>query len=163
LKSAGGKHVDDAFTWSGNWAWSIPLIIATVILHVIGLAFVSGRIRGAMGYVRSRCDFLFAFSVVMGGGTFLVILLHASEAALWAGVYWLLGALPDGKEALLYSLGAMTTYGHETYYLAPHWRLMGALEALNGMILFGLTAAFLYAMIRGVWPGNQAQPEYSSS
>ena len=29
---------------------------------------------------------------------------------------------------------------------------MGALEALNGMLLFGLTTAFLFAMIQKVWP-----------
>ena len=29
---------------------------------------------------------------------------------------------------------------------------MGALEALNGMLLFGLTTAFLFAMIQRVWP-----------
>jgi hypothetical protein len=29
---------------------------------------------------------------------------------------------------------------------------MGSLEALNGMILFGLTTAFLYSMIREIWP-----------
>jgi hypothetical protein len=28
---------------------------------------------------------------------------------------------------------------------------MGSLEALNGMILFGLTTAFLYGMIQRVW------------
>ena len=28
----------------------------------------------------------------------------------------------------------------------------GALEALNGMLLFGLTTAFLFAMIQKVWP-----------
>jgi hypothetical protein len=28
---------------------------------------------------------------------------------------------------------------------------MGALEALNGTLLFGLTTAFLFAMIREVW------------
>jgi hypothetical protein len=42
----------------------------------------------------------------------------------------------------------MTSYGHEHFDLANHWQLMGALEALNGMILFGLTTAFLYGMIR---------------
>jgi hypothetical protein len=42
----------------------------------------------------------------------------------------------------------MTTYGHARLDLASHWQLMGALEALNGMILFGLTTAFLYGMIR---------------
>ena len=28
---------------------------------------------------------------------------------------------------------------------------MGALEALNGMMLFGLTTAFLFKMIQQVW------------
>jgi hypothetical protein len=28
---------------------------------------------------------------------------------------------------------------------------MGALEALNGMLLFALTTAFLFAMIQKVW------------
>jgi hypothetical protein len=45
----------------------------------------------------------------------------------------------------------MTTYGHQPLYLADRWHLIGALEALNGMILFGLTTAFLYSMIREVW------------
>jgi hypothetical protein len=31
------------------------------------------------------------------------------------------------------------------------WQLMGALEAVNGMLLFGLTTAFLFAMIQKVW------------
>jgi hypothetical protein len=32
------------------------------------------------------------------------------------------------------------------------WQLLGALEALNGMLLFGLTTDFLFAMIQKVWP-----------
>jgi hypothetical protein len=50
------------------------------------------------------------------------------------------------------SLNAITSYGHTELNLAPHWRLMGALEALNGWLLFGLTAAFLYGHIQRVWP-----------
>ena len=53
---------------------------------------------------------------------------------------------------MLYSIGAMTTYGHANLLLKPDWQLMGALEALNGMLLFGLTTAFLFAMIQRVWP-----------
>ena len=47
---------------------------------------------------------------------------------------------------MLYSLDAMTTYGHESVSLEAHWQLMGALEALNG-----LTTAFLFAMFQEVW------------
>jgi AcrR family transcriptional regulator len=36
------------------------------------------------------------------------------------------------------------SYGHATLFLEGQWQLMGALEALNGMLLFGLTTAFLF-------------------
>jgi hypothetical protein len=69
-------------------------------------------------------------------------------------LYWALGAVPDGKSALLYSLNAITTYGHAGVALEPRWQLMGALEALNGMLLFGLTTAFLYGILQRVWPAR---------
>src|SRR5271166_3364673 len=67
-----------------------------------------------------------------------------------AAAYRLLDTLPDTKSAMLYSLSAMTSYGHANLFLEKQWQLMGALEALNGMLLFGLTA-FLFAMIQKVW------------
>jgi hypothetical protein len=140
----------NASVWNEDWAWSLPLIVITVIFHVIGLVWINEKITLAMRYLKIRFKFLFAFAIVMGSGTLFAIALHAIEAGIWSGVYWMLGALPDGRSALLYSLGAMTTYGHEAFHLADHWQLMGALEALNGMILFGLTTAFLYGMIREV-------------
>jgi hypothetical protein len=140
--------VDDASVWNGNWAWSLPLIVITVIFHVIGLVFINERVIRAKRFFKNDRGFLAAFALILGAATLIAILLHAVEATIWAVVYEVLGALPDSKSALLYSLSAMTTYGHERFDLANHWQLMGALEALNGMILFGLTTAFLYGMIR---------------
>jgi hypothetical protein len=146
-RAHGELLVDDATVWDGNWAWSLPLIVITVIFHVIGLVFLNERVIGAKRLFKNGRNFL-TFALILGAATLIAILLHAAEAVIWAGVYEILGALPDGKSALLYSLSAMTTYGHEHFDLANHWQLMGALEALNGMILFGLTTAFLYGMIR---------------
>jgi hypothetical protein len=42
--------------------------------------------------------------------------------------------------------------GHTNLFLEEQWQLTGALEALNGILLFGLTTAFLFAMIQKVWP-----------
>ena len=140
--------------WSGNWAWSLPLIVMSVIVHVVCMTLINDRVVQATRALKNRRDFVVVFALVMGVTTLLVTLLHASEAAVWAVVYWILSALPDFKTAMLYSLNAMTTYGHEAGDLAGHWRLMGALEALNGVILFGLTTAFLYAIIREVWSSD---------
>jgi hypothetical protein len=52
-----------------------------------------------------------------------------------AGAYVALGVRPDFASAMLYSLSAMTSYGHTDLFQAQHWQLMGAIEALNGMII----------------------------
>ncbi len=144
--------VDDAYGWNANWLWSLPLIVLNVIFHVVGLGFINAGVLKALAKVKDSRHFLLLFVLVMGATTLSAILLHSIEAGAWAEAFVALGALPDHKSAMLYSLNAMTTYGHDNSYLAPHWKLMGALEALNGMLLFGLTTAFLYGMIQRVWP-----------
>jgi MFS superfamily sulfate permease-like transporter len=146
---------DSALAWDGNWAWSLPLIAVTVVLHVAALGLINRGVLGAISHVRRRRSFNMLFMIVMGVTTLLATLLHALEAALWAAIYRLLGAMPNGKGALLYSLNAMTTYGHSGLALTAPWQLMGALEALNGMLLFGLTTAFLYGVIQRVWPAHE--------
>jgi hypothetical protein len=88
---------------------------------------------------------------IIGATAISATILHGIEGAVWAAAYRLLGALPDNKSAMLYSLNAMTSYGHANLYLAPGWEMIGALEALNGWILFGLTTAFLFNVIQKSW------------
>jgi hypothetical protein len=150
--------MSDALSWIGNWAWALPLIVATLLLHVVGLALINMRMVRMLNRVRPGREFFPMFVSVIGITALLAILLLAFEAALWAVAYRSLGALPDGRAAMLYSLNAFTAYGHTELVLAPHWRLMGALEALNGMLLFGLTTAFLYGHFRRVWPVELTPP-----
>lgn len=142
----------DAGGWSGNWAWSLPLIVVDVVIHVIGLALINESVVRVLSGARERRRSMPTFALVMGVAALLATVLHGIEAATWATVYLLLGALPNTKSAMLYSLSAMTSYGHANLFLEEQWQLMGALEALNGMLLFGLTTAFLFAMIQKVWP-----------
>jgi len=142
----------DMTPWIADWAWSLPLILLTVIIHVFGLGLINERVVRALSRSIDCRRLVPLFALVMGVAVLLVTALHAIEGMAWAGAYRFLGAVPDAKSAMLYSLNAMTTYGHESVSLAPQWQMMGALEALNGMLLFGLTTAFLFAMIQEVWP-----------
>jgi hypothetical protein len=92
------------------------------------------------------------FAVLVALTVLLLTLLHGVESGAWAAPYVALGARPDFASAMLHSLSAMTTYGRANIFLAGHWQLMGALEALNGMMLFGLTTAFLFAVLERHWP-----------
>ena len=138
--------------WTADWAWSLPLILLTVVIHVFGLGIINERVVRTLSRSIDRRRLIPLFAVVMGVAVLLVTALHGIEGVAWAAAYLFLGAIPDAKSAMLYSLNAMTTYGHESVSLEPHWQMMGALEALNGMLLFGLTTAFLFAMIQEVWP-----------
>jgi MFS superfamily sulfate permease-like transporter len=145
---------NSALIWDGDWAWALPLIVVNVVIHVAGLGVINREALRIVGLVRTHRNFNVLFAIVMGLTTLLATLLHAIEAGIWAVVYWALDAVPDSKSAMLYSLNAITTYGHTDVALAGHWQLMGALEALNGMLLFGLTTAFLYGILQRVWPGS---------
>ena len=138
--------------WIDDWVWSLPLIVINVVVHVCGLALIGERVIQALSGVMERRVFMAKFAMVMGVTSMLGTMLHGFEAFIWATAYRLLGALPDNRSAMLYSLNAMTSYGHATLYLQARWQLMGALEALNGMLLFGLTTAFLFAIIQRIWP-----------
>jgi hypothetical protein len=145
----------DIAPWGASWAWGLPLILLTVVIHVFGLALINDGVIQVLRRTAERRSFTFRFAIVMAVAVLLATALHAVEAAAWAEAFWFLGAVPDAKSAMLYSLNAMTTYGHESVSLEQHWQMMGALEALNGMLLFGLTTAFLFAMIQEVWQSRR--------
>jgi hypothetical protein len=138
--------------WDSSWAWSVPLMVVTVLIHVIGLGLFNVKMVQVLTAVKNHRHFIYAFALGIAVTTIWATSLHAIEASIWAAAYRLLGALPDSKSAILYSLSAITTYGHSEIFLTEHWRLMGALEALNGIILIGLTTALMYGLIQRVWP-----------
>jgi hypothetical protein len=148
-----GAHmeVSSPVTWGSNWAWGLPLIVLNSVVHVLGLALINKNVGGAMRGRMHHRHFMPLFAVAMSVTVLLVTVLHFIEAAVWATAYLLLAALPDPRAGMLYSLSALTTYGHASALLPDHWQMLGALEALNGVLLFGLTTAFLFAMIQEFW------------
>jgi hypothetical protein len=144
--------------WTSNWAWGLPLIVFMVILHTYSLGLLNDEVTTKLNKRGSLGRPLSVPTILIGGTAFSLTALHAVEAAIWAVAYRLLGASTDNKSAMLYSLNALTSYGHEDLHLAPHWKLMGALEALNGWILFGLTTAFLFTVIQRAWTPTIEDP-----
>jgi len=149
--------IEAPIPWHADWVWGCPLIVLTVIIHVLGLAFLSQKAVLAYGDIMKHCHPTAAFAVVVGATTLLATILHGLETGLWAAAYCFIGAMPDFKSAMLYSLGAMTTYGHQNLFLEKHWQLLGTIEALNGWLLFGLSTAFLFWLIQEVSPNDRAR------
>src|SRR5437899_5653568 len=95
-----------------DWAWGLPLIVFTVVVHVCGLLLISERVDRVQNAVAGRYSDNALFVMVVAVTTLLATSLHFLEGMIWATVFMLLGALEDTSSAVLYSLSAMTTYGH---------------------------------------------------
>jgi hypothetical protein len=141
---------------SVNWAWGLSLIALTIAIHAMGVVMMAIAGLGIRVRLETRnLGFRQVILIVIGGvgavGLLLAVL-HGIEAAIWAAAYVWLGALDSLKDAILYSLDSMTTRGASGLMLEPHWQMMGALEAANGMLLFGISTAYIFAEMQVSWP-----------
>jgi hypothetical protein len=134
--------------WAVDWTCGLPLIVLTLVIHVLGLLFIDEKIARVKNDVVERYGYRVVFVVIIGATAMSIALMPGIEAAIRAVIYRIVGALPDYPDAVLYSLGAMTTYGHANVVLEKRWQFMGVLEALDGMLLFGVTTAFLFGIIQ---------------
>jgi hypothetical protein len=89
---------------------------------------------------------------VIGAVGPLLAALHGIEATIWAAAYLWLGALDSPVDAMLYSVDSMTTRGASGLMLRRHWQMMGALEAADGMLMFGISTAYMFAVMQVYWP-----------
>ena len=141
---------------SVNWAWGLSLIALTIAIHATGvvmMALVGFRIRVRLETWKLGLRHVIPIVIgVVGAVGLLLAVLHGIEAAIWAAAYVWLGALNSPNDAILYSVDSMTTRGASGLTLQQHWRMMGALEAAGGMLLFGISTAYIFAVMQVYWP-----------
>lgn len=130
---------------------STACVIATLIVHV---AFV-----GVSVLIHSRVeDWLargFSFFKRILALLILTLWLMAGLSVavwIWAALYLVLGIFEDLETAIYFSTVAFTTLGFGDITLEGNWRILSAVMAANGLILFSLTTAFLIEMVRRLVP-----------
>jgi hypothetical protein len=136
------------------WAWSVLLVLATIAVHVSGIALIALVVpRFWSEDVTGRKTFMDTIPgtvLVITAIAFTLAILHGIEAFIWAIVYWGLGVLKSLADAMLFSLGAMSTAG-SGLSVAVQWRFMGVIESFSGVLLFGISTAFLFAFMTRLW------------
>ena len=141
---------------SVNWTWGLSLIALTIAIHamaVVMMSFVGLGIRARLETRKLGLRHVIPIVIgIVGAVGLLLAVLHGIEAAIWAAAYVWLGALDLSKDAILYSVDSMATRGASGLTLERHWQMMGALEAACGMLLFGISTAYIFAVMQLYWP-----------
>jgi len=129
-----------------NLALATVMVALTVSIHFFGLLALLRLLRARGAGFRAHESLLGQGALILFV-VFGIFAIHTAEIWLYAAVYEALGAARDFETALYYSTVTFASLGQGDVTLAAHWRLFGAIEAANGVILFAWSTAFLLAVM----------------
>jgi hypothetical protein len=79
--------------------------------------------------------------------TIVIVAAHLIPIVLWALSFLAVGESWSFEKAVYYSAENYTALGYGDIVLSDPWRLLGPLEAINGLLLFGLSTAVMFAVL----------------
>jgi Ion channel len=129
--------------WKVFLAWS--LMSVSVAIH-------AGGISSALNWLRRHSvpashfwpwTWTWVFICVAGW----MVLFHLIEITVWAVFFLWQDAMPDLSSALYFSAVTYTTTGYGDLVLPAEWRLVGAVEALTGILMCGWSTGFFFAVV----------------
>jgi hypothetical protein len=130
----------------------MPFMVATVLLF--GSLLVYGTaihlvVRVVAGLNRSGSSELGFWKTiaVMAIVTAITAAAHLTQISLWAMAFLLCGEASTLETAFYLSTQNYTALGYGDVQLSQQWRLLGPLEAINGLLFFGLSTAVLFAIM----------------
>ena len=130
-------------------AISTAMVMVTVMTHGLGLALLARAV--ATEQQEEKVHHLPPLSLRGAAFTLVTVLslfvLHGAEVWSYAALYSLLGAFPQFEESLYFSTISYAAIGYGDAALPEQWRLLGAIEGINGVILLGWSTAFFVNLL----------------
>ena len=124
------------------------LIGLTVIL--VCLFLQAALLISAIHYYRRRKELIdnpsYWSSLLVIKGVMLMLLFgNLAQVAIWAGLFQFLGEFRDFGAAFYHSAVNFSTLGYGDIVMSPRHRLLGPLEAINGVLMIGVSTSILMA------------------
>jgi hypothetical protein len=122
---------------------ALSVMALCVIVHASGITWALRHLRSGP-LQRQRLWHVTGAYIALAAW---MIVCHLVEVAAWALLYVLGGAMTDIQSALYFSAVTYTTTGYGDLVLPQEWRLVGAVEALTGILMCGWSTAFFFAVL----------------
>jgi Ion channel len=120
------------------------LVAITVIIHAAGLGMILSHVLRAP--VRPDTRF-WPITWLLIRIAWLLIVIHVFEIAVWALFFWWQNCLPDIESSFYFSGVTYATIGYGDLVLPKEWRLFGPIEGLTGILMCGVSTAFLFVIV----------------
>ena|SRR5258708_15564372 len=121
------------------------LVMLTLSLQCAGMVTLIACARTSLALDIHKLGHLRS-ALLMVRFTTAIIALHIVEIMLWAGFYRAL-CFPSWESAFYFSAASYATVGYGDVILPQPWRTLGPLESIIGVLMCGLSASFLFAIV----------------
>jgi len=122
-------------------------VVWTVFVHALALNATVNFVRREKRLGRAGTGFWTDVTIVVLAILF-VLVAHLIEIALWAVLFVMCGEFSEFGVAYYHSAVNYTTLGYGDLIMSPSWRLLGPLEAANGMLMFGVSTGMILVLIQ---------------
>ena len=125
-----------------NLAAGSALVALSVLIHTAGLiliAAITPRLAQRLGFHNHDIG----RTLVMTGTVLGILAILTVEVWCWALAYFQLRVVGKFGDALYLSTAMFSTTGYGEVHLDPYWRLLTALEGINGFLMIGWSTAYL--------------------
>lgn len=131
-------------------AIAFAIMAICVVIHSATLVYFSAWLITKRPDLSQR-HAMARYTIMLILAFFVLILLHLTETSIWAGFFLSRGLFQDFETSLYFSLGSYSTIGYGDVVLPQRWRMLGGIEGLSGVLLCGLSAAFVFALINSAF------------
>ena len=122
------------------------LLLGSILCHGLATAFIVHLTVRLIrrGYAGIRFGKNVAVMMIVSLAT---VAAHLTQIALWAVAFLCLGEVSTFAKAIYFSAQNYTALGYGDILLSEQWRLLGPLEAINGLLMFGLSTGVMFAVM----------------
>jgi len=139
-------------------AIAVGIVFVCLLLHVAGILLMAEWLLQHRQYFE-RSGARIHFSILMMALISGIMLLHVAESSMWAVFYCTSELFPDFETSLYFSLVSYTAIGYGDVVLPQNWRLLGAIQGVSGVLLCGLSTAFIFAVMNAMFKARMQQQQ----
>jgi hypothetical protein len=125
---------------------AIPILVLTLMVQAVAINAIIRVVTALIqrGWAGRR----FWLDVIIMMGVLVIVLLSILvQVAVWAAGFIACGEFGDFATAYYHSAVNFTTLGYGDIVMSRTWRLLGPLEAANGVLMFGISGSALFAVV----------------
>ena len=125
----------------------ISVILCTLVIHGGALAAILRFVQHERRVGHVGVSFWIDLSGV-ATAVMLLLMAHLIEIGVWAVLLVVIGEFQGSGIAFYHSAMNYTSLGYGDIVMTPAWKMLGPLEATNGMLMFGVSTAIIFTTIQ---------------